>query len=397
MTLPSLAKCRWLKAPSLTRIFDVIEAGGGEIRVAGGAVRNALMNLPVTDIDLASDLAPERVTELCVAAGLQVVPTGIDHGTVTVVSEHIPYEITTLRHDVETDGRHATVSFTRDWAADAARRDFTMNALYCDRHGKIYDFINGYEAIRRKRIIFVGDPRRRIQEDHLRILRFFRFHAQFGRGAPDRAGLSACVSMRKKLAQLSAERVRQEMFKLLAAPGAVPTLKLMAQKGVLRELLAHTNDWRTLTRLPPDPVLRLMVLAKEPESLREAWRLSKAEATRLEEARAAPALTPRLRPRERRAVLYGIGPSAWRDAVRLTWAKSRAPLNARDWRALLAQPERWPIPALPLSGKDMIAAGAASGPALGEALRRAEDWWIASDFKPGKEDLLAHLRQKGLI
>jgi poly(A) polymerase len=397
MTLPSLAKCRWLKAPSLTRIFDVIEAGGGEVRVAGGAVRNALLKLPVADVDLATDLTPEKVTELCVGAGLKVAPTGIAHGTVTVVSDHIPYEVTTLRHDIETDGRRARVSFTDDWEADAARRDFTMNAMFCDRQGKIYDFTEGYEAVRRKRVIFVGAPRKRIEEDYLRILRFFRFHAQFGHGAPDKAGLAACVSMRKNLAKLSAERVRQEMFKLLKAPGAVPTLKLMAEKSILRALLPHTNEWRTLSRLPPDPVLRLAVLASAPESMRERWRLSNAEGVRLEAASRAQQLTPELRPKERRAMLYHTGANAWRDAVRLAWAKSRAPMTERAWRTLLRLPDRWPIPSMPLLGKDLLAAGASPGPALGDALRRAEDWWIAGDFKAGKDELLAHLRQKGMI
>jgi poly(A) polymerase len=269
--------------------------------------------------------------------------------------------------------------------------------MYCDRRGKIYDFTDGYAAIRRKRIIFVGAPRKRIAEDHLRILRFFRFHAQFGHGSPDKAGLLACTSMRRNLAKLSAERIRQEMFKLLAAPGAIPTLKLMAKQGILKELLPHTNEWRLLKRLPPDPVLRLAVLSKAPENMREKWRLSNAEAARLKAAAGAPHVTPELRPKERRAMLYDMDTDQWLDAVRLSWARSRAAMTDRKWGSLLRLADRWPVPSLPLTGKDLLAAGSSPGPALGDALRRAEDWWIASDFKADNEALISFLRQKGLI
>ncbi len=390
--LPSLSRATWLKAPSLQRIFRIIAGAGGEARVAGGAVRNALLKIPVADIDIATTLPPERVTAVCVAAGLTVHPTGIAHGTVTVVSDHHPYEVTTLRHDVETDGRRARVKFTDDWQADAMRRDFTMNAMYCDARGKIYDFTNGYRDVLRNRISFAGSASKRITEDYLRVLRFFRFHAQFGKGTPDKTGLAACIRHRKGLDGLSAERIRQEMFKLLAARDAVATLKLMAKASILAHLLPYTEDWRAISRLPPDPLLRLAVLCAEPLALQERWRLSNAEAKRLEAMTSQMPPAPSLRPKEQKVVLYHLGPEAWRDLVHLGWARSKASLDDPAWKRLLKLPERWPVPILPVTGRDLIAAGLKPGPELGATLKRLEDWWVASDFKSDKVELLQRLR-----
>ena len=392
---PSLARAKWLRAPSLKRIFAVIREAGGEARVAGGAVRDALLGFPVAEVDLATTLSPQAVTAACAAAGLKVVPTGIDHGTVTVVSDHRPYEITTLRHDVETDGRRAKVQYTDDWQADAWRRDFTMNALYCDERGQIYDFTDSYRDILKKRIRFVGKPSQRITEDYLRILRFFRFHARFGKGTPDKSALAACIRQRKGLDDLSAERIRQEMFKLLAAPGAVSTLKLMAKHGILERLLPYTEDWRILARLPPDPLLRLCVLAVNPRAMQERWRLSNQEANRIEAIHGAMMPTPALRPREQRMVLYRLGPELWRDIVRLGLARARVPLDDPAWKRLLFLASRWPVPAMPVTGRDLIECGMAPGPDLGQALQRLEDWWVASDFKPDRQELLKHIAGKG--
>ena len=389
--LPSLAGAPWLKARSLRKVFRAIREAGGEARVAGGAVRNAIMGLPVSEVDVATTLSPEEVTAACQRSGLSVHPTGIDHGTVTVVADRHAYEVTTLRHDVATDGRWATVAFTIDWQADALRRDFTMNALYCDEQGNIHDYTNGYRDALRKRIIFVGDPRQRIGEDYLRILRFFRFHARFGQGAPDAAGLEACVDLAKGLDMLSPERIRQEMFKLMEADGAVPTLKLMHRVGLLGHLLDYREDWRVLQRLPADPVLRLAVLAAEPDAMQERWRLSNVEKRRIEAINTMTAPTPALRPREQRAILYETGAATWRDLVKVAWARSADSADDRRWRALLRLPDRWRIPKLPVSGHDLMAAGVAPGPDLGQALRRLEDWWVASDFQPGKDELLKRI------
>ncbi len=392
--LPSLGRAKWLRAASLQRVFKAIAEAGGEARVAGGAVRNALHKIPVADVDLATTLAPEAVKAACETAGMKVVPTGIDHGTVTVVSDHVPYEVTTLRHDVETDGRRAKVQYTDDWQADAWRRDFTMNALYCDARGKIYDFTDGYRDILRKRISFAGSPEKRIEEDYLRILRFFRFHAHFGKGTPDQDGLSACVRYAKGLDGLSAERIRQEMFKLLIAPGAVPTLKLMHKHSILKHLLPYTEQWRVLARLPEDALLRLAVLAADPLAMKERWRLSNTEAKRLEAIAALLPPSPALRPREQRAVLYRTGAEAWRDLVQIAWARSRAPMDDRAWKRLLSLPKRWPIPKMPVSGRDLMNAGMQPGPEIGAILQSLEDCWVASDFKPGKDELLKRVERE---
>jgi poly(A) polymerase len=390
--LPSLARAPWLKEPSLQRVFALVAAAGGEVRVAGGAVRNALLGEPIGDIDIATTLAPQDVSAAFKAAGISVHPTGVEHGTVTAVVDRKPYEITTLRRDVETDGRRAVVAFTDDWKADALRRDFTINALYCDAAGKIHDYVGGYTDILRKRIIFVGVPTARIKEDNLRILRFFRFLASYEKMSADPASLSACVRLRKGLLGLSAERIAREMFKLLAGPKAVPVLRLMAKHKVLRNILAHTHEFRVISRLPPDPLLRVFALAKKPDGLREAWRLSNNQARRIEALLQSSMLTPKLRENEQQKLLYAMGPEAWRDSVHLSWAKSRAPLTDRAWKRMLTLPARWTVPSLPIAGRDLLALGFPSGPDLGRELKRLEDCWIASDFTSTREELLESIR-----
>ena len=390
--LPSLAGESWLRDHRLQSLLALLNDGGGEARVAGGAVRNALLGVAVADVDVATTVPPQEVVRRCVRSGFAVHPTGIDHGTVTVVVHHMPFEVTTLRRDVTTDGRRATVAFTGEWAEDAARRDFTMNAIYCDATGKIHDFTNGYGDILRRRVRFVGTPSQRIREDYLRILRFFRFHAHYGKGAPDPQGLAACTRLRTGLDGLSAERIRQELLKLLVAPRAVATLKIMHKAGVLRHVVDAAPEWRVLNRLPPDAILRLSVLARETASLQDHLRLSNEQAKRLQAIAEAPLLSPDFRDTERRRILYHIGPQAWRDAVCLCWARSRAPLDDPAWQALADLPDGWPIPKFPVTGRDLQAAGFSAGPGLGEALRKLEDWWIASDFKPAREDLLARAK-----
>jgi poly(A) polymerase len=389
--LPSLAGAPWLTDPALRRVMAAIAESGGEARVAGGAVRNALLGEAVTEVDLATSLTPQQVMEACTAKGMSVHPTGIDHGTVTVVSGRHPFEVTTLRHDVETDGRRAKVTFTDDWEADAMRRDFTMNALYCDAEGKLYDFTGGYRDTLERRVIFVGDAEQRICEDFLRILRFFRFHARYGEGPPDAAGLAACVKLKEGLDGLSAERIRQEMFKLMAAKGAVPTLRLMAEQGILAQLLPYTEDWQAVARLPPDPLLRLAVLARDPVAMKARWRLSNHEGKRLEAIAACVPPSPHLRDMEQKIVLYQMGPEAWADLVRIAWARSGAAMDDPRWTSLLGLPQRWPIPAMPVSGGDLLALGMDPGPEIGVTLKRLEDWWVASGFTPGKQDLLKRL------
>ena len=385
--LPSLAREKWLNEPRLQKVLAVLNTGG-QTRIAGGAVRNALMKSPINDVDLATTLSPSDVMQLARGAGFGVHPTGIEHGTVTVVNRAATFEVTTLRRDIETDGRHAVVLFTKSFEEDAARRDFTINALYCDASGKVYDFTDGYTDIRRKRIKFVGVASRRIEEDYLRILRFFRFHAAYGKGRPDPKGLAACKKLRKGLVQISAERLRQELLKLLVAQGAVAALQAMAKVGVLKQIIPHTDDWRVIKRLPTDDILRLMGLAREPKNLKEKLRLSNAEADRIEAAVAAPHITPSLSEKERRAMLYRVGAQAWRDSVSLAWARSRASMMDIKWKKLLRMADRWEKPVLPLTGKDLLSAGFQAGPDMGAALQQAEDYWIANDFSSTREDLM---------
>jgi poly(A) polymerase len=396
--LPSLKGAAWLEDPALRRVFAAIREAGGEARVAGGAVRNALLGEKVNDIDLATTLTPERVMTAAKAAKLGAHPTGIDHGTVTLVANGQPFEVTTLRRDVETFGRKARVAFTDDWMQDALRRDFTMNALYCSEGGEIFDPAKGYADILRKRIRFVGDPAARIKEDFLRILRFFRFHARYG-GAPDRAGLAACLTLKNGLKKLSAERIRQELFKLLVAKRAPETVKLMAKRDLLKVILAHNKDMAPLIRMAkidaaegfePDALLRLVLVAKNALSLRDRLKLTNAEAERLT-AIGEHAPTPKLRDSERRIVLYQIGPQAWRDTVRTGWAKAS---SSKGWRELYRLADDWTVPQFPVKGQDLISRGMKPGPAIGEALTRLEDWWVASQFKPSKDEVLDHFDKK---
>jgi len=391
LKLPSLAGEKWLNEPRLQKVLAVLNTGG-ETRVVGGAVRNSLLKKPISDVDLATTLLPTDVMQLARGAGFGVHPTGVEHGTVTVVNRAAAFEVTTLRSDVETDGRHAVVSFTKSFEVDAHRRDFTINALYCNAGGKIFDFTNGCVDIKRKKIKFVGVAKERIEEDYLRILRFFRFHAAYGKGNPDTTGLAACRKLRSGLAKVSAERIRQELLKLLVAPLAVETLQIMAKAGVLGEIVPYAEHWRVLKRLPTDPILRLASLSSQPLTLKESLRLSNAESARIEAIVFAPQILPSLREKERHALLYRLGAESWGDAVALSHAQTRAALSDAKWRKLAQLPQHWQRPVLPINGKDLLAAGLPPGPELGAALQQAEDHWIASDFMAKKEELLSLVR-----
>jgi poly(A) polymerase len=388
--LPSLHEQAWLNEPRLQEVLRVLNAKG-ETRVAGGAVRNVLLGVAVADVDLATVLLTEDVMAISKAAGFGVHPTGLDHGTVTVTHQKAAFEVTTLRRDIETDGRHAVVSFTTNWAEDAARRDFTINAMYCDASGKILDYTKGYQDIQKRKVRFVGEPTERIKEDFLRILRFFRFHAWYGKNAPDKDGLQACVKLKSGLKKLSVERVRQELLKLLVAPQAVKTLQLMAETGVLKIILPHTEQWKVLERLPADAMLRLFVLARVPKKLKEQLRLSNEDAARLDAMTAAPDISPALNDSERRRVLYQLGAEGWRDAVHLSLAHSKAKLDDPAWLALLELASTWVPPRLPVKGTDLIGVGLHPGPKMGQILSALEDWWVANDFTPTRQDLMARV------
>ena len=260
----------WLQSAALGKVFAALKAGDAEARVVGGAVRNALIGRPVGEIDIATPARPEDVMRLARDAGLGAHPTGLDHGTVTIVADGVPFEVTTLRRDIETDGRRAVVAFTTAWDEDATRRDFTINALYCGKDGELCDPVGGLDDLRKRRVRFIGDPEARIREDYLRILRFFRFSADYGNGQLDAPGLAAAVRLKDGLARLSPERIRAEILKLLAAPKAAEVVRIMHATGILQLVIQAPADPECLARLqaielalgqPPDALTRLAALA----------------------------------------------------------------------------------------------------------------------------------------
>jgi poly(A) polymerase len=397
----------WMVAAETRQVIDALTKEGAEARFVGGCVRDALLGRTVKDVDIATPLVPEEATRLLEAAGLKVVPTGIAHGTVTAVSAHRPYEITTLRRDVETDGRHAKVAFTDDWQADAARRDFTMNALSCRPTGELYDYFGGLKDLRQGRVRFVGDANERIREDVLRLLRFYRFVAHYGRGAPDAGARTACKAMANQLPTLSAERLRDETLKLLRAPSPHDVLVLMHNDKVLAAYLPEATDIQRLSRLVTierrwdervragDPIRRLAVLLRDPKQATAAatrLRFSNKDRERFEALCAATSFTPPLEERSIRRECYRLGPELLIDRALLHWSVGGNPDNAALERMLDAA-EAWDPPALPVKGEDVLALGVPTGEAVGTALRQIEEWWIGEDFKPGRDEALQRLKQ----
>ncbi len=376
----------WLEATATRAVMAALEAAGGAdcARFVGGCVRNSLMGRAVDDIDIATRLTPEQTMAALKAAGLKAVPTGVEHGTVTAVSERAPYEITTLRRDVETDGRRAVVAFTQDWAEDAARRDFRLNALYADATGVVFDPTGGGLADAAEgRIVFVGEAETRIREDYLRILRFFRFQAWYGRGAPDATGLAACAALKSGMAQLSAERVSKELLKLLAAPDPVASVRAMERTGVLSQVLPEVRPlamFEALSRRSGDPVLRLSALLPVDEAavrgIAEGLRLSNAVRDRLAAAVAdGPVVRPGMGAAEARAALYRLGRRAFEDRL----ARAEA-AEGGDGGQLRRLAEDWTPPRLPVGGRDLARLGLQPGPDTGRILKAFEEGWVADDF-----------------
>jgi poly(A) polymerase len=405
---PRLDGAEWLNRPETQAIFAALAARGFTARAVGGAVRNALAGRPVADVDLATEARPEQVMAAAEAAGLRAIPTGLSHGTVTVVAGEHPYEITTLRTDVETHGRHATVAFTDDWAEDARRRDFTLNALYCGADGTVLDPLGGYPDLAARRVRFIGDARERIREDYLRILRFFRLTADFAEGPADAEGLAACVRERAGLAVLSAERVRVELLRLLAAPRGPEIAVLMQDYGLLPAVLGAAPRPTLLVRLAaieaalglaPDAVLRLAALAVEiPEDaarLRDRLRLSNDQAAKLLRAGWCchdAELAPSGPEAPAKVYLYLLGAEAYCERVLILWARSDAAPEDASWRDRFSLPDRWAAPRFPLKGADVLALGVPAGPRVGEILRDLQVWWIDGGFAADEAVLRARLR-----
>ena len=392
----------WLDEQPLNELLAALDRDGEEARVVGGAIRNTLIGEAAGDIDIATTALPDEVINRVQAAGFKAVPTGIEHGTITAIAQGRPFEITTLREDVETFGRRARVVFGRDWRRDAERRDFTMNALFVSRDGTIYDYVEGLTDIAMRRVRFIGDPAARIAEDYLRILRFFRFHASFGEGAPDPQGVAACIAGRAGLEQLSRERIRMELLKLVAGRRAPAALAVMTDSGLLDLVLAGVPFIASFAKmaeldarlgLSPDPVRRIGALAvcviEDAERLRERLRMSNAEYERLcSMAQGWRDIGPDWDEQRARVLLYRLGPDRFVDRVLLAWARSSQGPGDPSWAVLASLPARWNAPRFPLKAADFIKRGLPCGPPLGAALAAAEEAWTAAGF-PLESDALA--------
>ncbi|PTM92676.1 CCA tRNA nucleotidyltransferase [Mycoplana dimorpha] len=412
--MTSVAGQDWFRNPALQRVLALLNADGGEARVAGGAVRNSLMGMPAGDVDIATTLVPDEVIGRAKAAGIKAVPTGIDHGTVTLVTDRTPFEVTTLRRDLETDGRRAQVAFGTDWQEDAERRDLTINALYATANGEVVDLVGGLADIETRTVRFIGDADRRIAEDHLRILRFFRFFAFYGSGRPDADGLRACARAKGKLAALSAERVWSETKKLLSAPDPFRALLWMRQSGVLTQILPETEKWgidaipglvaaETAFGWAPDPLLRLAAIvppdAERLAGLSSRLKLSRAEAACLSEWAAAPEIPETIGETALDRMLYRHGPQGLIARLKLALSAARAkaetdpPSMARSalCHRLLARAESWQKPDFPIAGGDVIAAGIPAGPKVGQILATLEAAWVDSNFNLDRQTLLGRL------
>jgi poly(A) polymerase len=384
--------------PGVLRLMTAVAAAKGEARIVGGAVRDTLMGRKVGDIDMATTLPPERLMQILAQQDIKTVPTGPAHGTVTAVVDHIGYEITTLRRDVETDGRHAQIAYTDDWREDAGRRDFTFNALYCDAAGQLYDYFGGVEDAKRGRVRFIGEAQARIREDVLRILRFFRFYAWFGKGEVDAEGLLACRELADSIPRLSAERMAREILKLLAAENPLAAWRLMNESGITRFFVPEATGLAQLQNLlqkeqqntqPPDALVRFSALLPDNEniaaSIAARLKLSKRDSERLCVLAKLPALL-RDRPDAAalRRMLYAYGADNCRAAALLQEervAERLAVINA------------WENPIFPIKGEDIVKRGAPPGPRVGEILREVEEWWIKGDFRADRAACLGQIEQ----
>lgn len=392
----------WLSLSALQNLFSLFEIEGATLRLVGGSVRDGLLGLPVNDIDLAVDRDPHWVLSFLKAHHIQAIPTGIDHGTITAVIDKRPYQITTLRVDVKTFGRKAHVAFTDDWADDARRRDFTINAIYADKNGQLFDPVNGLEDLKNHTVHFIGDAPQRIQEDYLRILRFFRFSARFGHEPYNEEGLKACAQYASHLPHLARERVTEEFLKILELPSPLYTLQAMQETGVLSYILQpHSEkEIEALIALEkevsrsPNPLLRLATFHPDMKEIKAHLRLSNAQQTNL-----AFLLKPHkaVTPASFKEYAYFEGKEntftlAYLQTTRDV-ASSRLSLKegTEALKTLHHLFDPWDPPSFPLTGHDILKQGVQEGQAVGVLLKTVEDWWIAKDLEPDKVACLQHL------
>jgi poly(A) polymerase len=401
-----LAAQSWLRAPASRRVLAALGAEGHPVRFVGGCVRDGLLGLPDVgrELDVATPERPEQVIRLLERAGLPAIPTGLAHGTVTTIADGRHFEITTLRRDVACDGRHAEVEFTDDFALDAARRDLTINAMSCDAAGRLYDYFGGRADLAAGRIRFVGHAAARIAEDYLRILRFFRFYARYGRPPADAEALDATRAVAPELRRLSGERIQAEMVKLLEAEDPLPALRLMAETGVLGQVIPGPVVLERLARLievapESDPLVRLAALLRPPpvdpaaaQRVAERWRMANRDAARLLAMTKEPLPDPRASPRERARDLHRLGAEPYADLVRIAAADVEGVPSAALAEAL-AGATTWAPKRLPVGGDDILALGVPAGPRVGAILGALEAWWVAHDFAPDRTACLAEARR----
>lgn len=407
-----IAPAEWMTAGPTKTVLQALTAGGAAVRFVGGCVRDAILGLTPQDIDIATPETPDTVIRRLERAKLKAVPTGIEHGTVTAIVAPSSFQITTLRRDVATDGRHAEVEFGTDWAEDAARRDFTINTLYADADGTLHDFTGGRADLAAGVVRFVGDPAQRVAEDYLRVLRFFRFHARFGKGTPDQASLAACAAAADRLHRLSAERIRDELLKILALPTVTLALSLMQESRVLPALLpdscfdpeafaalvALQQDLGRQTGVQPDPWPRLALLLPSGgeatvDAFADRLRLSKGQRLRLSGLMGSAMTEDALQDDARfLEALYAMGAERARDAALLLGTHNPSLAGSALRRAREAV--EWRRPAFPLRGADILALGIAPGPNVSALLKEIEAWWIAEGFRADREACLTRLKER---
>ena len=412
-----LAPQPWMTAPETRVLFKALQAGGNEARFIGGCVRNAVCELPVKDIDIATPETPQRVLKLLEEANIKVIPTGIDHGTVTAVINSIHYEITTLRIDLKNHGRHATVAYTDDWTADALRRDFTINTMSSTIEGDIFDPLSGMDDLDQRWVRFVGSARLRIEEDLLRLLRFFRFHAIFGGSSVDQDAITACRLLAPRLNELSAERVQSELFKILEVPNPAQTMTLMNSELILKHILPEAKNFGRLRMIAwlethtinvdtvnPDRLRRLAAMLLNDETghtaLAERLRLSNKQRSRLAiMTKLTHSPVPEMNQLNRHQALYDLGADDFRDLALLNWAQEMSielrhqQERTEHWLALINSADTWQHPTFPIKGGDATELGLEEGPAVGKALKKVEMWWRDGNFQADRRQCINQLKQ----
>lgn len=390
----------WLQNKNLQKLLDVLKQNSEDARVVGGAVRNALLNREITDIDIATTCEPDIIIKYAVEAGFKAIATGLEHGTVTIVTTDKTFEVTSLRQDVKTDGRHAHVVFTKNWEADANRRDFTINALYLTSQGEIYDYVNGLKDIKTKYVKFIGDASQRIKEDYLRILRFFRFYAYYGLGAPDRDALLSCTALKFGLERISAERIWTELKKILIAPNPLRAILWMRKTEILNLIIPQSAKWgvdllplllqaeeKFTWNIQESPLLRLQaIIPKRLDSiisLGKKLKLSNKELKRLTSWTKVPILDDNIQIDK---FLFLYGRDAVIDNIKLTIAQNLS--NSCMFNKLLYKAKKHPIPIFEITGKDLLNLGMKPGKDLGKILQQLKLKWLESNCKLTKEELL---------